>query len=69
MSYVNQSQDTLEVGADPHPVHTGNKEISNGAFTLEFQSGATGITTVTKTGTFGYHDHAYARAKGQIVVE
>ncbi len=69
VTYQNQSSGKLKVGADPHPIHTGNKEVSNGQFTLDIEPGASGKTTVSKKGTFGFHDHQHASARGTIVVE
>ena len=69
ITWVNQSPKKLEVGADPHPIHTGNKELSNGLFDLEITSGQRSEVTMTKLGTFGYHDHAHAAASGVVVVQ
>jgi len=69
ITYTNQSSDTLLVAIDPHPIHTGNKEVSNGEFTLAVAPGASATTTVTTKGTFGIHDHANFGARATIVVE
>lgn len=69
ITYYNQSDKTLEVGADPHPVHNGNKEVSDGKFTLDIEPGRSATTTFTKKGTFGLHDHENSSAHAVVVVE
>lgn len=69
VTWVNSSGKQLQLGSDPHPIHTGNKEVSGGKFTLDIAPGQSAAVTVTKTGTFGYHDHLNPSAKGKLVVQ
>jgi plastocyanin len=69
IAWKNKSSGKLEVGANPHPIHTGNKEVSGGKFVLVVEPGQTGSATVSTKGTFGYHDHEYPNAVGVIVVQ
>jgi plastocyanin len=69
ITYINQSANQLEVAIDPHPVHTGNKEVSNGSFALGVDAHASATTVVTTKGTFGIHDHAHFISRATIVVE
>src|SRR3990170_7885449 len=39
VTWVNNSDGQIQIGANPHPVHTGNKEVSSGGFVLTLQPG------------------------------
>jgi plastocyanin len=67
--WKNESNRTLEIGADPHPIHTGNKEVSGGDFVLKVEPNTTQTVVMNKIGTFGYHDHEHASATGVIQVK
>lgn len=69
ITYTNQSDGTLEVGADPHPIHTGDKQVSGGKFTLDIKSGESATVKLDKKGMFGLHDHENSSARALIVVE
>lgn len=69
ITYVNQRDKTLDVAADPHPVHTGNKEVSSNKFTLEVKPGESVQVKLEKKGTFGIHDHENASARAVVIVE
>lgn len=61
----NTSSENLEFDSDPHPAHTNNKELNVGAV-----GPAESMTfTVTKKGTFGYHNHLSPSKTGTIIVE
>ena len=64
----NKSGSSLEVGADPHPIHSGDKAISSGDFVFEVAAHSQRSETITKVGTYHYHDHAHASATGQLIV-
>lgn len=65
----NESAQTLAVGTDPHPVHTGNREVSNRLFKLDVPPDSSASVKLETKGTVGYHDHDHASSKGKIVVE
>lgn len=68
--YKNDSDFALDVGADPHPTHTGNREVSHEEFELPVEpNGGTATTVMEKTGTFGLHNHENSSATATIIVE
>lgn len=69
ISWTNNSQTTIQVASNPHPTHTDNPELTNGSFTLSVAPGTSVTVTVTKTGTWGYHNHLNPSAGGTIVVK
>jgi plastocyanin len=69
LTWMNDGDKEIQIGADPHPIHTGNKEVSGGGFVLTLQPGEQATVTLEKKGTFGYHDHLNASQGGTITVE
>ncbi len=69
ITWVNDGDSEIQIGAKPHPVHTGNKEVSGGGFVLTLKPGEQATVTVEKTGTFGYHNHLNSSQGGIITVE
>lgn len=69
ITWVNNSSGQLQIGSDPHPVHTGNRELTGNAFTLTLNAGEQKSVTVSKTGTFGYHNHLSPGDTGKVTVE
>ena len=69
ITWMNNSDGQVQVGVDPHPSHTGNKEITGNEFTLDLDKGQQKTMTVNKTGTFGYHNHINADKTGTIIVK
>lgn len=69
ISWVNQSSAKMQVGSDPHPIHSANDELTNGQFVMELEPGTTVAVVLTKTGTWGYHDHLNPGQRGKVVVE
>lgn len=69
ITYFNQSDEELAVAPDPHPIHTGNKEVSAGEFTLNVAPHESKQVTLTNKGTFGVHDHNNSSARLVIVVQ
>ncbi|HSX58338.1 MAG TPA: cupredoxin domain-containing protein [Candidatus Saccharimonadales bacterium] len=67
--WVNKSGSQVQIGVNPHPTHTGDRMITNGQFTLDLNDGAQTTVSVTKTGTFGYHNHLLPNDTGTITVE
>lgn len=68
VTWKNSSSGSLQVGSDDHPTHKLNQEITSGAFTLNLAPGESKTVTVTKTGSWGYHDHLKPTVTGTIVV-
>lgn len=65
VAITNSGKGQLQFESDPHPVHTDNPELNVGAVA----SGQTKTFTVTKTGTWGYHNHLSPSDKGSITVQ
>ena len=65
VSIKNNSDDAIQVQSNPHPVHTDNDELNVGVI----QAGKTATFTLTKTGTFGYHNHLNSSETGTITVQ
>lgn len=61
----NESSTDVQFDSDPHPIHTTNEELN-----VEIiEPGQVKTFTVTKSGTFGYHNHLNASQTGTIVIE
>lgn len=69
ITWVNKSSQEVKIGANPHPTHTGNREVSGGDFTLDLMPGNQKTVGVSKVGIFGYHNHLNAGEGGTIAVE
>ncbi len=69
VTFVNKSDENIEIAADPHPIHTGNKEVSGGEFVLPVAPGKAEQVTLSKTGNTGFHNHLHSSATGLIIVE
>ncbi len=57
------SQSSMWVGSDPHPTHTQHSEFD------QLKTGDEFSFTFMKKGTWGYHNHLRANARGTITVE
>ncbi|HEX8762973.1 MAG TPA: cupredoxin domain-containing protein [Candidatus Saccharimonadales bacterium] len=62
---VNTSSTDLEFDSDPHPVHTNNKELNVDLV----KPGESKTFTITKKGTWGFHNHLKSSQTGSITVE
>src|SRR3990167_8374610 len=69
INWVNNSSKKVQIGSDNHPTHTLNKELTEGGFVTELAVGESKTTTVTKAGTWGFHDHINPSMKGTVVVK
>lgn len=69
VTYVNNGDSQIQIGVDPHPSHTGNKEVSDGEFVLTVPKGEKRTVKLTATGSVGYHDHLNSVDRGTIVVK
>jgi plastocyanin len=61
----NNSSSAIEVASDPHPVHTENPELNQD----QLAAGESQTFTVTKTGTFGIHNHLDSSKTANITVQ
>ncbi len=69
ITWTNNSKSAVQIASDPHPTHTANPELTNGQSVLSLVPGASSTVTVTKTGTWGFHDHLNPGVKGKVTVE
>ena len=61
----NASSQDLQMDSNPHPVHTDDTDLNVGVVAV----GHSQTFTVTKTGSFGYHDHLDPSIQGKITIE
>lgn len=61
----NASSQDISFNSDPHPVHTDDTDLNVGIVS----PGDTKTFVVTKTGSFGYHDHLDPSFTGNIVIQ
>ncbi len=60
----NTSSQALQMDSNPHPAHTDDTDLNVGTV----PSGQTVTFTVTKKGTFGFHNHLNPSDTGSITV-
>ncbi len=65
VTITNTSSNELQMDSNPHPVHTDDTDLNVGSVL----AGLSKTFTVTKTGSFGYHDHLDPSIQGQITIE
>jgi len=65
LTVINHSSATLDFDSDPHPVHTDEPELNLGAIA----PGTSKSARITKTGTWGFHNHLNPSQHGQITVQ
>ena len=64
VTVVNNSSGSLQFDSDPHPDHTDNTELNIGIIA----KGKSATMTLTKKGTWGYHNHLSSTDTGTITV-
>lgn len=69
IKWVNNSSKKIQIASDPHPVHTANKELTNGQFVLELAPGESVMANLQTKGSFGYHNHPNPGVRGKVTVE
>lgn len=65
VTVMNNSSRDLEFSSNDHPVHTDEPELNMSVL----QPGKSGTFTVTKTGTWGFHNHLRAEDTGKLIVQ
>jgi plastocyanin len=65
LKITNNSSEPIEFASDPHPTHTLNPELN----TSDIEPNSSTTITVTKVGSWGYHNHYDPSKRGTIVVE
>lgn len=61
----NTSSNDVQMESDPHPIHTDDVDLNVGLVS----PGQTKTFTVTKTGTFGFHNHLNPDNTGKITIQ
>lgn len=69
ITWVNNTSGKVQIGSDPHPVHTTNQELTNGEFVTDLEPGASVNVTLNKVGAWGFHDHLNPSVKGKVTVQ
>lgn len=62
---VNNSSQKSMFSSDPHPSHTKNDELNQSTIV----PGSSQTFKVTRTGTYGFHDHLKSNFEGTLIVE
>ena len=63
VTFIDQSDNTMWVGSDPHPVHTDYSAFD------QLKTGESYSFTFTETGTYNYHNHMFPTHTGVVIVE
>lgn len=69
VTWINEGEDILQVASNPHPQHTANAEISGGQYSIVIKPKQNATVTLTKKGTFFFHDHAQPLLYGKIIIK
>ncbi|HET7713768.1 MAG TPA: cupredoxin domain-containing protein [Patescibacteria group bacterium] len=64
LTVVNNSTRTIDFASNSHPIHTDNTDLNFGVITPNKSKQG----TLTKKGSWRYHDHLNASAGGQVIV-
>ncbi|MBX6335002.1 hypothetical protein IRY61_06740, partial [Candidatus Saccharibacteria bacterium] len=65
LKIVNESDKTISPSSNDHPTHTLNPELNF----PDIEPGKSATMTLSKTGTWGIHDHYNANERATVVVE
>ena len=65
VTFKNSSSIPVQVDSDPHPIHTDDTDLNIGSI----DPGQSKTITVTKTGSFGFHNHLNPTQKGHITIQ
>ena len=65
VTIMNKSSDVIQVDSNPHPAHTDNTELNVGTI----GASETRTFTITKAGSWRYHNHLESSEGGTIIVE
>ena len=65
IKFVNQANQPLQLDSDPHPVHTDEPELNIGVIA----KGESKTVTLTKKGTWGFHNHLNSSDEAKVDVQ
>jgi len=64
VTFTNNSQSTVQVNSNPHPFHTDDSDLNVGTIS----PGQSMTVTLSKTGSFRYHNHLNPSQGGAVTV-
>jgi plastocyanin len=65
VTFKNNASDNVQVDSNPHPVHTDDTDLNVGTIS----PGQSKTVTLTKTGSFGFHNHLNPAEQSQITIQ
>ncbi len=65
VKFTNASSSEIQVDSNPHPVHTDDTDLNVGAI----EPGQSKTVTLTKKGSFGFHNHLDASNMANITIQ
>ncbi len=65
VTFVNNASTEVQVDSNPHPIHTDDTDLNVGAIA----PGQSKTVTLTKKGSFGFHNHLNPSDKGNITIQ
>ena len=65
VTFENKTSDEIQVDSDPHPVHTDDTDLNVGPIA----PGQSKTVTLTKKGTFGFHNHLDPSDQAKITIQ
>lgn len=65
VKFTNNSSTDVQVDSDPHPVHTDDTDLNVGLIS----PGQSQTVTLTKKGSFGFHNHLQPAEMGHITIQ
>lgn len=65
LTFTNRSKESIQVDSDPHPIHSDDPELNVGTI----GAGQSKTITLTKTGSFGIHNHLNPSEKARVTIQ
>jgi plastocyanin len=65
VTFKNTSSEEIQVDSNPHPVHTDDTDLNVGPIA----PGQSKTVTLSKTGTFGIHNHLDPSEMGHVTIQ
>ncbi|MSU76026.1 hypothetical protein EXS54_00945 [Patescibacteria group bacterium] len=65
ITFINESNQSINPSSDPHPTHTTNPQLTVGTI----DAGESKTITVTKVGQWGVHNHLNPSEKLTVIVQ
>ena len=65
ITFVNRTSGNIQVDSNPHPIHTDDTDLNVGTI----EPGQSKTVTLTKKGSFGFHNHLLPSDSAKITIE